>query len=469
MKKFLSFLLCVCFSGGMLGLSCHAGEKEYSWYCVHVKDHVQPSVGGDISFVEELDGYYIDHSHKTVDDEDKVVYLTFDAGYENGNVEKILDVMKEEQVTGAFFILGSLITKHPELVKRMAEEGHTVCNHTVRHKNMSGKSDAEFLAELQELERIYKEQTGYEMAKYYRPPEGRFSKKNLECAKKNGYKTVFWSFAYPDWDNNKQMSPEKAKQIILENTHNGEVMLLHPTSSTNAEILSDVIRALKAEGYRFGNLDELTGKAAASCAEQPLVYRSAQTDTMKIALTFDDGPHPYLTPQILDILQRYQIHATFFMVGVNVMNYPETARAVISSGHEVGNHTFSHHHIPNMRQEDIAEEIERCEDALEELCEYRPHLFRPPQGAVNRFVERCAEEGDYTLILWSLDTRDWECKSTEQIVDEVISKVQPGDIILMHDYIGKNSKTPEALEILLPKLLERGFEPTTVSSLLGLQ
>ena len=202
---------------------------------------------------------------------------------------------------------------------------------------------------------------------------------------------------------------------------------------------------------------------------QAKIYRSVQTDTMKIALTFDDGPHPRLTARILEILDRYQTRATFFMVGENIRNYPDTAREVIRRGHEVGNHSFSHHRIPTLGKEAIEEEIEKCEDALEELCEYRAHLFRPPQGAVNAYVEGCTERGDYTLVLWSLDTRDWECKSREQIVDEVLSKVQPGDIILMHDYIGVHSQTPEALEILLPKLLERGFEPTTVSDLLGLR
>ena len=206
-----------------------------------------------------------------------------------------------------------------------------------------------------------------------------------------------------------------------------------------------------------------------ACAEEQVIYRSAQSDTMKIAITFDDGPHPSLTPQILEILEKYGVKATFFMVGVNVTNYPDTARSVIDAGHEVGNHTYSHRSVGKMDPASIARELEECEDALEELCEYRPHLFRPPQGAINTHVEHCAAAEDYTLILWSLDTRDWECKSTEQIVQEVLSKVQPGDIILMHDYIGTNSKTPEALEILLPKLLERGFEPTTVSNLLGLQ
>ena len=258
MKKMLLWLLSVCLIASAAAVSGSAEGKAYNWYSVHVKNHVQPSVGSDIAFAEELGGYYIDHRNTDPAAEDKVIYLTFDAGYENGNVAKILDVMKEEQVTGAFFVLGNLIKKEPKLIRRMAEEGHLVCNHTFHHKDMTRLDDAAFLEELTALEALYRETTGSKMAAYYRPPEGKFSRENLACAQQNGYKTVFWSFAYPDWDNNRQMSPEKAKSIILENAHNGEVMLLHPTSATNAAILGDVIRELKAQGYRFGALDELT-------------------------------------------------------------------------------------------------------------------------------------------------------------------------------------------------------------------
>lgn len=199
------------------------------------------------------------------------------------------------------------------------------------------------------------------------------------------------------------------------------------------------------------------------------VYRTGKSDSMQIAITFDDGPHPRLTQEILDILERYGVQATFFMVGVNVRNYPDAARAVIEAGHEVGNHTFTHGHMNRLSPAQVEREIGDCEAALEELCEYRPHLFRPPEGAVNTYIEHCSEKNDYKLILWSLDTRDWENKSTEEIVDRVLSSVSGGDIILMHDYIGRSSKTPEALEILLPRLIERGFEPVTVSRLIGLR
>lgn len=259
MKKtvLLFFVVLSLLCASILGVS--AAPARFRWYCVHVKDHKQPSLGAELAFIEELGAYYIDRQHADVNADEKVIYLTFDAGYENGNVTKILDILREENVSAAFFILQNLVVKNTDLVKRMVNEGHTVCNHTARHKDMSTFSNEAFLEELHALEVLYREHIGGEMPKYYRPPEGSFSRENLVCANENGYKTIFWSFAYPDWDNNRQMSTEKAKQIILENVHNGEVMLLHPTSSTNAAILQDVIRTLKEQGYRFGTLDELTG------------------------------------------------------------------------------------------------------------------------------------------------------------------------------------------------------------------
>ena len=204
-----------------------------------------------------------------------------------------------------------------------------------------------------------------------------------------------------------------------------------------------------------------------SPAAEVKVYRSVSTEKKQIALTFDDGPHPVLTPRVLKILAQYGVKATFFMVGQNVMSYSEAAKAVIEAGHEVGNHTFSHPHIANLSEQAIFEEIGKCEDALEELCEYRPHLLRTPQGALTPSLERCLSDDDYILVLWSLDTRDWDNKSTECIAQTVLANVKAGDIILMHDFIGHNSKTPEALEKIIPILLSQGYEFVTVSELLG--
>ncbi len=244
----------------VLTVSASAASQSFSWYCKRTPDHKQPGLDTPISFIKEYEGYYLDPSHGD-DCTDKVVYLTFDAGYENGNVERILNVLKEEKVSGAFFVLEHLITANTDLVMRMVEEGHLVCNHTLRHRDMSKISSREELErELGGLESLLYEKTGHTMAKYFRPPEGRFSEDMMRYADEAGYKTIFWSFAYADWDNHKQMAPEKAKKIILDNVHNGAVLLLHPTSATNAAVLGDVIQELRAQGYRFGTLDELTGK-----------------------------------------------------------------------------------------------------------------------------------------------------------------------------------------------------------------
>ena len=231
--------------------------EAQGWYTVRNKEHKQPKLDAAQEIIEKYGGYYVDKRYSD-NDEEKVIYLTFDAGYENGNIEKILDTLKDEDVKAAFFILENLINRNEELVKRMANEGHTVCNHTASHKDMTKvETIEEFQEELSALERVYFEKTGAEMAKFYRPPEGRYDEKSLRFADELGYKTIFWSLAYADWDNNKQPRAEKAMKTLLDNIHNGAIILLHPTSATNAEILPKLISTLKAEGYSFRTLDKL--------------------------------------------------------------------------------------------------------------------------------------------------------------------------------------------------------------------
>ncbi len=255
MKKIFVFfgLLISVFS---LSINIFAASQSFSWYCAHCKGHVQPIADSSLGFIDKYNACYIDKKHSD-SCEEKVVYLTFDAGYNNGNIDKILDTLKEENVSAAFFVLGHLVENNTELIERMFNEGHLVCNHTFSHKNMTNLSEDEFISELEKLENACLKTTGKQIAKYYRPPQGVFDIGSLQYAQKMGYKTVFWSFAYDDWDNNRQMSIEKAKLKILENLHNGEIMLLHPTSSTNAAVLGEIIREAKQQGYRFGSLDEI--------------------------------------------------------------------------------------------------------------------------------------------------------------------------------------------------------------------
>ena len=192
------------------------------------------------------------------DTSEKVIYLTFDAGYENGCTAKILDVLQKHQVKAAFFLVGNYIEKNVDLVRRMVKEGHIVGNHTMHHYDMSKLSDkASFTKELTDLETLYKTTTGVDMPKYYRPPQGIYSEENLRMAKELGYKTVFWSIAYVDWNNDAQPSHEQAFSKLLPRIHNGAVVLLHSTSQTNAEILDELLTKWKEMGYRFGSIEEL--------------------------------------------------------------------------------------------------------------------------------------------------------------------------------------------------------------------
>ena len=249
-------IIAICLLVFALTPIIQVNAKEFYWFCKRNSEHKQPTSEPQFSFLDECGGIYVDKSHGD-NNEEKVIYLTFDVGYENGNVAKILDVMKEEGVVGSFFILENVIERNPTLVQRMTNEGHLVCNHTLNHINLVGKSEELFQKELLGLEDKYRELTGKEMAKFFRPPEGTFDKEMLQRAQSLGYKTVFWSFAYADWDNGRQMDEEVALKKILDNLHNGEIMLLHPTGETNAKIMKRLITELKAKGYTFATLDKI--------------------------------------------------------------------------------------------------------------------------------------------------------------------------------------------------------------------
>ena len=226
-----------------------------SWGLSFRQEGAAPIGNADAAQLKQYDAAYIG------DTTQKVLYLTFDAGYENGCTEKILDTLKKHEVSAAFFLVGNYIQQNADLVRRMNDEGHIVANHTMHHYDMSKISDkAAFTKELQDLEALYKETTGQEMLKFYRPPQGIYSEENLKMAKELGYKTVFWSLAYVDWNNDSQPTKEQAFQKLLPRTHSGAVVLLHSTSKTNAEILDELLTKWKEEGYRFASISELFEK-----------------------------------------------------------------------------------------------------------------------------------------------------------------------------------------------------------------
>ncbi len=199
------------------------------------------------------------------------------------------------------------------------------------------------------------------------------------------------------------------------------------------------------------------------------IYYKNENSYMKIALTFDDGPHPRYTGQILDVLEEYDIKATFFVVGVNAKNYPDSLIDVIKKGHEIGNHTYSHPHVSGLNTYTLTDEVEKCESTIYGLTDYKTKLFRPPEGMIDADVRTVLRSLDYKVIMWDIDTRDWAHEPPEKIAENVISNIASGDIILMHDYIGHNSPTVEAIKIFIPALLEKGYKFVVVSELIGLE
>lgn len=223
-----------------------------SWGLSFQQEGCAPKGPATSDELAEYDAVYLGNTTE------KTLYLTFDSGYENGCTEKILDVLKEHNVPATFFLVGNYLERNPDLVKRMVAEGHTVGNHTMHHYDMSKLTDrAAFEKELTDLEALYRDVTGQEMEKFYRPPQGIYSQENLTMAKEMGYKTVFWSLAYVDWNNDAQPSREQALSKLIPRIHNGAVVLLHSTSETNAAILDEVLTQWEKMGYSFGKIQDL--------------------------------------------------------------------------------------------------------------------------------------------------------------------------------------------------------------------
>lgn len=197
------------------------------------------------------------------------------------------------------------------------------------------------------------------------------------------------------------------------------------------------------------------------------IYRSIPNAKGLIALTFDDGPHPRYTRQILDILKKEGIKATFFVIGENIGYYDEGIVAdIISNGHELGNHTFNHEHTKNMTNEAFYRDVKACHELIKEKYGYEMKIFRPPEGYVDEKVKNIAKELDYSIIIWSIDTKDWEHVGSDLIVGNIEKNASDGDIILMHDYVSKPNTTIGALERVIKNLKNEGYNFVTVSELI---
>jgi len=253
MKSIKKLILCCLLVLSFFPLNiCSVQAKSTDWGLGFEKDGQQPTGPVTAEFLKQYDAYFIGSP------DEKIIYLTFDAGYENSYTSGILDTLQKHEVPAAFFLVGSYIKNNPELIKRMSEEGHIVANHTMTHPDMSKISNKDsFAKELSQVEEIYKEVTGTDIPKFYRPPKGVYSEANLKHAQELGYKTVFWSLAYRDWEDDKQPSKEQAFSRMIPRIHPGAIILLHNTSKTNFVILDELIVKYKEMGYRFESLQHL--------------------------------------------------------------------------------------------------------------------------------------------------------------------------------------------------------------------
>lgn len=252
-KKNIIASLFIILVVAIFSISCFVFSSSNSSWGLSFKEKNMPPVGN--ATAEELKKY---NAYFMGDENEKSVYLTFDVGYEAGYTNSILDTLKKHNVKAAFFVVGNYFSSNPDTVKRMHDEGHIVGNHTKTHPDMSSMSTIDdFKAQIEPVEKAYKEITGDDLKKYYRPPRGVYNIKNLEDANSLGYKTIFWSVAYVDWEQDNQPSHEKALSTLYSRVHNGAIILLHSTSKTNMEILDEFITELEKQGYTFKTLDEL--------------------------------------------------------------------------------------------------------------------------------------------------------------------------------------------------------------------
>ena len=225
-------------------------NKKIGWGLKRGNNNQQPDVGStNKKILDKYEGIYMGNADK------KYVYMTFDLGYEAGYTPKILEVLKQNNVKATFFITANYLNTEEKLVKQMIDEGHIVGNNTVNHKSMPSCNLETIKKEMMDLHTAVYNKFGYEM-KYIRPPKGEYSEKTVAYTNTLGYKTVMWSFAYDDWDETKQGREAYGKKKILDNVHNGEIMLLHATSKDNANILDEVIKEIKNKGYEFKNIDK---------------------------------------------------------------------------------------------------------------------------------------------------------------------------------------------------------------------
>lgn len=248
-KRFLYMFTTFLFIISFYFICLEATVDASGWGFKKNPNHLPPEIGGYQEIIKGTNSYFIGN--------EKNIYLTFDAGYDNGNLEGILDVLKDKKVTATFFVTGDFINRFSDLTKRMVDDGHIVANHSYSHKTITTLSPEELVKDLKKLEDNFNELTGKEMVKVFRPPEGVFDRKSLLTLKELGYKTIFWSIAFPDWSKEHQRGKDYSYNNVINNLHPGAIILMHTVSTSNKEALPDIIDEVRNQGYEFSDVTKL--------------------------------------------------------------------------------------------------------------------------------------------------------------------------------------------------------------------
>lgn len=414
------------------------------------------------------------------------IALTFDDGPHPVYTPALLDALQERDVRATFFLLGSNIEEHPEVVARMHEEGHLIGNHSFSHRDLTNLSRIGIFRELEITNILIKEITG-SRPNIFRPPFGEMDHRVIDVARQLDMSIIFWSVYLQDW---LYQDADIVFEGIMAEATDGSMILLHDVWESTVEATIRAIDALTAQGYVFVTLEELFELNAISL-EAGIVYDNAyRTDSKDeeiylveetygtennltepreiighIALTFDDGPNPIYTPILLDALQERDIPATFFLLGRQVEEHPEIVARIHAEGHLIGNHSFSHRDLKYLSYESIIRELEFTNMFIENITGNRPGLFRPPFGEKDQRVVDIARQLEMSIILWSIYPQDWLHQDANIIFEKIMADAKDGSVIVLNDTWGS---TIEATIKAIDALIDKGYAFVTVEELFKL-
>lgn len=414
-------------------------------------------------------------------DEPKLA-ISFDATWGAEHTPRLLEILRKKGIRTTFFLCGYWIEKYPELVTRIALEGHEVANHSLTHPHMNSLSASQIHEEILKTHKMLVDLTGQDPY-LFRPPFGEYSNKVVDAVEEAGYVTVQWSVDSLDWQD---LSSKQIAERVLSRIHKGAIVLFHNNGKYTPDAVEMIIDRLQGDGYSIVPVGELIFKEdyyvdpasgaqkkrdkaksvfsfLSSHTEKPydIVYRG-NPERMEMAFGINVAWGEEYIPDILKILRRYGVKATFFFVGTWVEKFPELTREIVEAGHEMGNHGYRHLHVKSLTKEQIKELIKKNEYLLSQVAGNPSNLFAPPYGEVNDFIAKTAGENGYTTIMWTIDTIDWQRPPYEQIVKRVVDNAKPGAIVLMHPV----EPTVQALPKIIETLKGAGYALVPVSQVI---